>query len=69
MQVEPTKLTDTLERQLGAREIDASRGNAFAGGPSWSPLRPLLRVVRRLRAVISFLRSQARRAKVEYVAG
>ena len=69
MQVEPTKLTDTLERQLGEREIDASRGSAFAGGPSWSPLRPLLRLVGRLRAVMSFLRGQARRANIDCVAG
>ena len=69
MQVDPTKLTDSLERQLGDREIDASRGSAFPAGLSRSPLRPLLRLVGRLRAIMSLLRSQARLAKVDYVAG
>ena len=65
MQVEPTKLTDSLERQLNEREIAAVAGSAFSGGGSASPLRPLIR----LAATMRFLRSQARRAKVDYVAG
>lgn len=65
MQVEPTKLTDSLERQLNEREIAAVRGSAFAGGVSARTLRPLIR----LAATMRFLRGQARRAKVDYAAG
>jgi hypothetical protein len=66
MQVEPTKLTDSLERQLNEAEIAAYRGAAFAGGIS---VRPLIRLAGRLAATMRFLRSQARRAKVDYAAG
>lgn len=64
MQVEPTKLTDSLERQLNEREIVAVGGSAFSGAKA-SPLRPLIR----LAATMHFLRGQARRAKVDYTAG
>jgi len=65
MQVEPTKLTDSLERQLNEREIAAFGGRGFSGGVSVSPLSPLIR----LAATMRFLRAQARRAKVDYAAG
>lgn len=68
MQVEPTKLTDTLERQLGELEIEAQRGAAFAGAGK-GPLHHLIRIVRRAAGTIQFLRNQARRAKIDYVTG
>lgn len=65
MQVEPTKLTDSLERQLNEREIAAAGAGAFSGRTYAGPLRPLIR----LAATMRFLRGQARRAKVDYAAG
>jgi hypothetical protein len=69
MHVEPTKLTDTLERQLGELEIEAQRGAAFAGDPGTGPLHRLIRIAGRAAGTIQFLRSQAKRAKIDYVAG
>jgi len=69
MHVEPTKLTDSLERQLGEREIEAQRGAAFAGNAGAGPLYRILRLASGLAEAIQMLRSQARRAKIDYVAG
>ena len=68
MNADITKLTDSLERQLNAREVEAQRGAAFAGG-STGLFDRVLHVADLLGRTIRFLRSQARRAKVDYVAG
>jgi hypothetical protein len=69
MHVEPTKLTDTLERQLGEREIEEQRGAAFAGDTGTGPLHRLIRIAGRAAGTMQFLRQQAREAKIDYVAG
>ena len=68
MNADITKLTDSLERQLSAREVEAQRGAAFAGG-STGLVDRLLHAADLLARAIRLLRSQARRAKVDYVAG
>jgi hypothetical protein len=67
MKFEPIKLTDSLERELNEREIAAQRGATFDG--SLSLFRPLVRSAKFLAAAIRVLRSQAKRAKVDYAAG
>lgn len=67
MKYEPTKLTDSLERELNEREIAAQRGSTFEG--SLSLFEPVVRGARFLAAAIRTLRSQAKRAKVDYAAG
>lgn len=65
------KLTDSLERELNRREIDAYRGIAFTGlggGSLRGFLRGFLRVGTALGAAIVALRREARIAKVDYAA-
>jgi len=68
MQTDSIKLTDSLERELNRREIEAVHGLAFTGLASGS-LRRFLRAGSALGAAIDLLRRQARDAKVDYVAG
>jgi len=68
MQTDSIKLTDSLERELIRREIEAVRGIDFAGIASGS-LRHFLRAGTALGAAIDLLRSQARIAKVDYASG
>jgi hypothetical protein len=67
MKFEPAKLTDSLERELGAREMAAQQGAAFEG--SLNLFRPLISAAQWLATAIRALRSQARNAKVDYAAG
>jgi hypothetical protein len=67
MQTEHIKLTDSLERELNRREIEAAHELAFTGLASGS-LRRFLSVGSALGAAIHSLRRQARTAKVDYAA-
>ena len=67
MHTEHLKLTDSLERELNRREIEAAHGLAFTGLASgW--LRRFLRAGTALGGAIHSLRRQARTAKVDYAA-
>lgn len=68
MHTDPAKLTDSLERELGEREIHALQGVALSGLAVRS-LDRFLRLAGRLGALIRLLRGEARRARVDYVAG
>ncbi len=68
MQIEYSKLTDSLERELSEREVEGLRVITFAGLARGS-LRRLRQGAGMLGAAIRLLRRQARDAKVDYVAG
>jgi hypothetical protein len=68
MQIEHDRLTDTLERELSAREADTARGIALDSAAR-TGLRRILSAATALADAMALLRRQAHDAKVDYAAG